>query len=302
MGSFYVNDFNRNGRTYRVQLQAEAAYRMKPDDLGKVYVRSQPTPSSPNGNMIPLSALSKVKNITGAEQLERYNGLLSAKVFGSGAADVSSGEAIALVEKIAKETLPEGYRIAWTGQAFQEQRTGNAALYAFGFATIMVFLILAAQFETWALPLAVIMAVPFAMSGALLAVLFRGMNNDIYFQIGLITLIGLAAKNAILIVEFASQKMEEGMPVAQAAIEAARLRFRPIVMTSMAFVLGIVPLVIATGAGAAARQSMGTGVFGGMILATFVATIFIPLFFTWLSGKHVRHHGHIEELEEKDMV
>jgi len=297
MGSFYVNDFNRNGRTYRVQLQAEAAYRMKPEDLGKVYVRSQPTPASPGGNMIPLSALSRVTNIVGAEQLERYNGLLAAKVFGSGAAGVSSGDAIALVEKIAKENLPEGYRIAWTGQAFQEQRTGHAALYAFGFATIMVFLILAAQFETWALPLAVIMAVPFAMSGALLAVLFRGMNNDIYFQIGLITLIGLAAKNAILIVEFASQKMEEGMPVAQAAIEAARLRFRPIVMTSMAFVLGIVPLVIATGAGAAARQSMGTGVFGGMILATFVATIFIPLFFTWLSGNHVRQHGHLDELD-----
>jgi len=220
-------------------------------------------------------------------------------VFGSGAAGVSSGDAIELVEKIAKENLPEGYRIAWTGQAFQEQRTGNAALYAFGFATIMVFLILAAQFETWALPLAVIMAVPFAMSGALLAVLFRGMNNDIYFQIGLITLIGLAAKNAILIVEFASQKMEEGMPVAQAAIEAARLRFRPIVMTSMAFVLGIVPLVIATGAGAAARQSMGTGVFGGMILATFVATIFIPLFFTWLSGNHVRHHGYLDESDNQ---
>ena len=297
MGSFYVNDFNRNGRTYRVQLQAEAAYRMKPEDLGKVYVRSQPTPASPGGNMIPLSALSRVTNIVGAEQLERYNGLLAAKVFGSGAAGVSSGDAIALVEKIAKENLPEGYRIAWTGQAFQEQRTGHAALYAFGFATIMVFLILAAQFETWALPLAVIMAVPFAMSGALLAVLFRGMNNDIYFQIGLITLIGLAAKNAILIVEFASQKMEEGMPVAQAAIEAARLRFRPIVMTSMAFVLGIVPLVIATGAGAAARQSMGTGVFGGMILATFVATIFIPLFFTWLSGNHVRQHGHLDEFD-----
>jgi multidrug efflux pump len=299
MGSFYVNDFNRNGRTYRVQLQAEAAFRMKPEDLGKVYVRSQPTAASPNGNMIPLSALSKVTNIIGAEQIERYNGLLSAKVFGSGAAGVSSGDAIELVEKIAKENLPEGYRIAWTGQAFQEQRTGNAALYAFGFATIMVFLILAAQFETWALPLAVIMAVPFAMSGALLAVLFRGMNNDIYFQIGLITLIGLAAKNAILIVEFASQKMEEGMPVAQAAIEAARLRFRPIVMTSMAFVLGIVPLVIATGAGAAARQSMGTGVFGGMILATFVATIFIPLFFTWLSGNHVRHHGYLDESDNQ---
>ena len=302
MGQFYVNDFNKNGRTYRVQLQAEPEFRMQPEDLGKVYVRSQPTGDNPTGNMIPLSALSTVQNVVGAEQLERYNGLLSAKIFGSGAVGVSSGDAIKTVERIAKESMPDGYKIAWTGQAYQEKRTGNAAMIAFGFAIIMVFLILAAQFETWALPLAVIMAVPFALTGALLAVLFRGMPNDIYFQIGLITLIGLAAKNAILIVEFASQKMEEGMPVGQAALEAARLRFRPIVMTSMAFVLGIVPLVIATGAGAAARQSMGTGVFGGMILATFIATIFIPLFFTWLTDQnHVRHHGHIE-IEEKGTV
>lgn len=294
MGSFYVNDFNRTGRTYRVQLQAEPQFRMKPEDLGKVYVRSQPTAENPNGNMIPLSALSKVKNIVGAEQLERYNGLLSAKVFGGGAPGVSSGDAIATVERIAKANLPDGYQIAWTGQAYQEKRTGSAAMFAFGFAIIMVFLILAAQFETWALPLAVIMAVPFALAGALTAVLIRGMTNDIYFQIGLITLIGLAAKNAILIVEFASQKMEEGMPIAEAALEAARLRFRPIVMTSMAFILGIVPLVFATGAGAAARQSMGTGVLGGMLLATFIATIFIPLFFTWLSNQNVkRHHSDV---------
>jgi multidrug efflux pump len=279
MGSLYVNDFNKSGRTYRVQLQAEAPYRMSPDDLGKVYVRSNA------GAMIPLSAISTVNSIAGAEQLERFNGLLSAKVLAGGAPGVSSGDTIKLVEKIAKESLPEGYQMAWTGQAYQEKRTGSAALFAFGFAIIMVFLILAAQFETWALPLAVIMAVPFAMTGALIAILVRGMPNDIYFQIGLITLIGLAAKNAILIVEFASQKMEEGMPLMEAAVEAARLRFRPIVMTSMAFVFGIVPLVFATGAGAAARQSMGTGVFGGMILATFIATIFIPLFFVWLS-KH----------------
>ncbi|GDX54061.1 multidrug efflux RND transporter permease subunit [Methylophilaceae bacterium] len=279
MGSLYVNDFNKSGRTYRVQLQAEAPYRMSPDDLGKVYVRSNA------GAMIPLSAISTVNSIVGAEQLERFNGLLSAKVLAGGAPGVSSGDTIKLVEKIAKESLPEGYQMAWTGQAYQEKRTGSAALFAFGFAIIMVFLILAAQFETWALPLAVIMAVPFAMTGALIAILVRGMPNDIYFQIGLITLIGLAAKNAILIVEFASQKMEEGMPLMKAAVEAARLRFRPIVMTSMAFVFGIVPLVFATGAGAAARQSMGTGVFGGMILATFIATIFIPLFFVWLS-KH----------------
>lgn len=291
MGSLYVNDFNKSGRTYRVQLQAEAEYRMKAEDLGKVYVRSN------TGAMVPLSALSKVKNIVGAEQLERYNGLLSAKVLGGGAPGVSSGEAIEMVEKIAAQNLPDGYQIAWTGQAYQEKRTGSAAIFAFGFAMIMVFLILAAQFETWALPLAVIMAVPFALAGALLAVFIRGMPNDIYFQIGLITLIGLAAKNAILIVEFASQKMEEGMPIMEAALEAARLRFRPIVMTSMAFVLGIVPLVVATGAGSAARRSMGTGVFGGMILATFVATIFIPMFFTWLSNKNVDRKHHDKLLE-----
>ena len=291
MGSLYVNDFNKSGRTYRVQLQAEAEYRMKAEDLGKVYVRSDA------GAMVPLSALSTVKNIVGAEQLERYNGLISAKVLGGGAPGVSSGEAIEMVENIAEQNLPDGYQIAWTGQAYQEKRTGSAAIFAFGFAMIMVFLILAAQFETWALPLAVIMAVPFALAGALLAVLFRGMPNDIYFQIGLITLIGLAAKNAILIVEFASQKMEEGATVMDAALEAARLRFRPIVMTSMAFVLGIVPLVIATGAGSAARRSMGTGVFGGMLLATFVATIFIPMFFTWLSNKNVDRKHHDKLLE-----
>ncbi|SCY47903.1 hydrophobic/amphiphilic exporter-1, HAE1 family/multidrug efflux pump [Nitrosospira sp. Nl5] len=280
MGSLYINDFNKAGRTYRVQLQAESRYRMQPEDLGRVYVRSQ------SGAMVPLSAVSTMSTIVGAEQLERYNGLLSAKIMGSGAPGVSSGEAIKLVEEIAAKNLPGNYQIAWTAQAYQEKRTGSAAILAFSFAIIMVFLILAAQFETWGLPLAVIMAVPFALTGALLAILVRGMPNDIYFQVGLITLIGLAAKNAILIVEFASQKMREGMPVAQAAVEAARLRFRPIVMTSMAFVLGIVPLVIATGAGAAARRSMGTGVFGGMLLATFVATIFIPLFFTWLTRKH----------------
>ena len=282
MGSLYVNDFNRSGRTYRVQMQAEPQYRMKPEDLGRVYVRSQ------SGAMIPLSALSKVSDFVGADQLERYNGLLSAKILGSGAPGVSSGEAIRLVEEIAARNLPDNYQISWTGQAYQEKRTGSAAILAFSFAIIMVFLILAAQFETWALPLAVIMAVPFALTGALLAVFLRGMPNDIYFQVGLITLIGLAAKNAILIVEFASQKMKEGVPVAQAAIEAAHMRFRPIVMTSMTFVLGIFPLVIATGAGSAARRSMGTGVFGGMIVATFIATVFIPLFFVWLSSKRAK--------------
>ena len=282
MGSLYVNDFNRSGRTYRVQMQAEPQYRMKPEDIGRVYVRSQ------SGAIVPLSALSKISDVVGVEQLERYNGILSAKILGSGKSGVSSGDAIKLVEEIAARNLPDNYQISWTGQAYQEKRTGSAAIFAFSFAIIMVFLILAAQFETWVLPLAVIMAVPFALTGALFAVFVRGMPNDIYFQVGLIALIGLAAKNAILIVEFASQKMKEGVPVAQAAIEAARLRFRPIVMTSMTFVLGISPLVIATGAGSAARRSMGTGVFGGMIVATFIATVFIPLFFVWLSNKRAK--------------
>lgn len=280
MGSFYVNDFNRSGRTYRVQLQAEAAYRMKAEDLGKVYVRSE------SGLMIPLSALSEVKHIVGAEQLERFNGLISAKIMGRGASGVSSGDAIELVEGIAARTLPEGYQIAWTGTAFQEKKMGSAAIFAFSLAVIMVFLILAAQFETWALPLAVIMAIPFAMAGALIAILLRDMPNDIYFQIGMVTLIGLAAKNAILLVEFANQKMKEGIDIKQAAIQSAQLRFRPIVMTSMAFILGVVPLVIASGAGSAARQSMGTGVFGGMIMSAFIATIFVPLFFSWFVNKH----------------
>ncbi len=279
MGSLYVNDFNRAGRTYRVQLQADAAFRMKPEDIGKVYVRSRA------GQMVPLSALTRIEHTIGAEQLERYNGLLSAKVIGSGTAGLSSGEAIRLVEHVAGRVLPDGYQIAWTGKALQEKSTGAAAIFAFSLAIIMVFLILAAQFETWALPLAVIMSVPFAMAGALLAVLLRDMPNDIYFQIGMVTLVGLATKNAILLVEFANQRMKEGMDITRAALESAQLRFRPIVMTSMAFILGVVPLVIATGAGSAARQSMGTGVFGGMILAAFISTVFVPLFFSWLVAK-----------------
>ncbi len=273
MGSLYINDFNRSGRTFRVQLQAEAEYRAKPDDLTKVYVRSQA------GEMIPLGALLRIQTVVGAEQLERFNGFLAAKVMGNGKVGVSSGEVISLVEALAEKELPEGYTIAWTGQAYQEKETGSSSAQAFIFALIMVFLILAALYERWSLPLAVIMAVPFALLGALLGVLMRGMPNDIYFQIGLVVLIGLAAKNAILIVEFAAQKRAEGMSLTDAAVEAARLRFRPIVMTSLAFILGVLPLAIASGAGAAARQSMGTGVVFGMLAATFVATLFIPMFF-----------------------
>ena len=277
MGALYVNDFNKAGRVYRVQLQAEPNYRRAPEDLGKVYVRSRTSNA-----MIPISAFSRVKNVVGPEQVERFNGFIAAKVMGNGVAGISSGDAIRIVEETAQAKLPSGYSIAWTGQAYQEQRSSGSSVQAFGFALVMVFLILAAQYEKWSLPIAVLMAVPFALFGALAAIFVRGMPNDIYFQIGLVVLIGLAAKNAILIVEFAAQKYAEGMSAADAAIEAARLRLRPIVMTSLAFVLGVFPLVKASGAGAAARRSMGTGVFGGMIAATFIATIFIPLFFKWL--------------------
>jgi HAE1 family hydrophobic/amphiphilic exporter-1/multidrug efflux pump len=281
-GTLYVNDFNRSGKTFKVQVSADAAYRMKPDDLLKPYVRST------SGAMVPLSAVATVKTITGPEMVERFNGFVAAKVLGNSAPGYSSGDAIKAVEEVAQAVLPEGYRAEWVGQAFQEKRTGTASIIAFVFGIIMVFLILAAQYEKWSLPLAVIMAVPFAMFGALIAVMIRNMPNDIYFQIGLVVLVGLAAKNAILIVEFAAQKQAEGMKIVDAAIEAARLRFRPIVMTSLAFVLGVLPLAISSGAGAGARRSMGTGVVGGMLAATFIATIFVPLFFKWLSRGKVR--------------
>ena len=286
MGSLYVNDFNKSGRTYRVTMQADAQFRARPEDIGAIYVRSS------GGNMIPLKALISVTSLIGPEQIERYNSYVAAKVLGSAKAGFSSGEAIRVVEQVAREVLPPGYDIEWTAQAFQEKRTGNASVFAFGFALVMVYLILSALYERWGVPMAVLLAVPFAMTGALLFVFLRDMQNDIYFQIGLVVLIGLAAKNAILIAEFAMQGMEAGKSAAEAAREAARLRFRPIVMTSLAFVLGVVPLVIATGAGASARQSMGTGVFGGMLVATFVAPIFVPLFFALLARKPRPKHSH----------
>jgi multidrug efflux pump subunit AcrB len=286
LGSLYINDFNKSGRTYRVTMQADARFRARPEDIGALYLRSS------SGQMVPLKALVSVSSLIGPEQIDRYNSYVAAKVLGGAKPGYSSGEAIAVVEAVARETLPPGYGIEWTAQAFQEKRTGNASVFAFGFALIMVYLILSALYERWGVPLAVLLAVPFAITGALLLVFLRGMNNDIYFQIGLVVLIGLAAKNAILIAEFSMQGMAAGKSAAEAAREAARLRFRPIVMTSLAFVLGVVPLVIATGAGAAARQSMGTGVFGGMLVATFVAPIFVPLFFALLARKPRPVHSH----------
>ena len=293
LGSFYVNDFNLGGRTYRVQLQADAPYRATPDQIGNVFVRSNTT-----NQMIPLKALVRVDNYVGAEQVDRFNGFIAAKVLGNGKPGVSSGQAIEAVERVAAQALPPGYTIAWSGQAFQEKRTGNASIFAFGLAIVMVYLILSALYERWRLPAAVVLAVPFAVFGAVGMVALRGMENDIYFQIGLVVLIGLAAKNAILIVEFAQQGLLAGMEAKEAALQAARLRFRPIVMTSLAFVFGVMPLMFSSGAGSAARRSMGTGVVGGMLIATFVATIFIPLFFTVFA----RRQRMGEREEEKDHV
>ena len=273
----YINDFTRNGKVRRVIMQADPQYRMSPEDLGRCWVRSS------DGNMIPLGSLITTKRISGAESLTRNNGYLAAMFSGSAVEGVSSGEAVALVEEMAEKLLPEGYAISWTGQAWHEKRIGGSSKTAFGFGIVIVFLLLAALYERWSLPIAVIMSVPFAVLGAVVALQIRATPIDIYFQIGLLVLIGLSAKNAILIVEFASAKMHEGMNAREAALAGASLRLRPILMTSLAFVLGVLPLVFSSGAGAMARRSMGTGVCGGMIAATFIATIFVPVFFTWFA-------------------
>lgn len=281
MGGKYVNDFTRIGKIFRVIIQADAPYRMTPESLGELYVRSD------TGKMVPLSTLAHVERTSGPESLKRENGFLAASMNVNAAQGYSTGDVIRAVDA-ESQYLPSGYYVDWTGQAFHEKRIGSSSAAAFAFGLIIVFLILAAQFERWSLPIAVVMAVPYSVLGALVATYFRGFSNDIYFQIGLLVLIGLTAKNAILIVEFAAQKMEEGTEARQAALEAAKLRLRPIVMTSMAFILGVIPLATATGAGAAARQSMGTGVLGGMLAATFITTFFIPVFFTWFVSKKIK--------------
>ena len=276
----YVNDFTRNGRTYRVIIQGNAESRQTPEDFGRAWVKAA------SGEMVPLGSLLTVKRISGSDSLRRMNGYLAAQFMGAAVEGVSSGEAIRVVEEVADEILPEGYGIEWTGQAWHEKRIGSSSSAAIFYGLIIIFLILAALYERWSLPIAVVLAIPYAVFGAFVSLWIRGSANDIYFQIGLLVLIGLTAKNAILIVEFAVLKMEEGMSPFDAAIEAAHLRLRPILMTSLAFVLGVMPLVFATGPGAAARHSMGTGVFGGMLAATFIATIFVPVFFTWFVRKN----------------
>jgi HAE1 family hydrophobic/amphiphilic exporter-1/multidrug efflux pump len=233
--------------------------------------------------MIPISAFAEINYSSGPDSLDRYNNLSAVKLLGSAAPGYSSGEAIAEIERIAKEVLPSDMSYEWTGTAYQEKRSSGSTALALGMAVIMVFLILAALYERWSLPLSVLLALPFGIFGALVSVWIAGMTSDVYFQIGLVTLLGLASKNAILIVEYALMKKQEGWTTGAAALEAARLRFRPIIMTSLAFILGVVPLALSSGAGAGARHSVGTGVMGGMIAATFLAIFFVPLFFYWLT-------------------
>ena len=277
-GSYYVNDFNLYGRTFKVSMQSESAFRESPDNLRDVFVRSN------NGDLIPISSLVTFERIIGADVLERFNLFPAAKLMGDAAQGYSSGDALKAIEEVANQVLPQGYSIAFSGSSYQEKNAGGTGAIAFIFGLIFVFLILAAQYERWLMPLAVLTAVPFAVFGAILATWLRGLNNDIYFQIGLVMLIALSAKNAILIIEFAMEAREKhGKNIYDSAVEAARLRFRPIVMTSLAFTIGVLPLVISSGAGAASRHAIGTGVLGGMLAATFIATFFIPLFYTYFA-------------------
>ena len=281
LGSYYVNDFNKFGRTWQVLMSAEPGYRNKPDSVGELYVRSD------KGAMVPVKALASVSYTSGPDSMDRFNNLPAVKLLGQGAPGISSGQAIAVVEKIANQVLPADFSYNWGGASFQEKKSSGTSTLALGLAAIMVFLILAAQYERWSLPLSVMMALPFGTFGALAAVHLRGLTNDVYFQIGLVTLLGLAAKNAILIVEYALLKNEEGLSPSAAAVEAARLRFRPILMTSLAFILGVMPLAFSSGAGAGARTAVGTGVMGGMLAATFLAIFFVPMFFKLITDRHL---------------
>lgn len=284
-GSYYVNDFSLYGRTYKVNLQAKDEFRNNVDDFQYVYVKSK------DGDLLPINSFITYKKIVGADIVERFNLFQAAKVSGQPGPGYSSGDSLKAIEEVAKEVLPDGYTISWTGTAYQEKQVGGSSAQAFIFGIVFLFLILCALYERWLLPVSVVLAVPFAIFGAILATNLRSLDNNIYFQIGLLVLAGLAAKNAILIVEFALQKQKEGIKLVDAAIEAARVRLRPIIMTSLAFTVGVMPLAISSGAGAASKHSIGTGVVGGMLTATFIAILFIPLFFVLIS----RLSGHKDD-------
>jgi len=268
-----ASQYNEFSRVWWVVLQSDPRYRQNPDDLTRLYTRSS------QGNMVPLSALVKTSWVRGPDLLPHFNGLPAAKINGQAAAGYSSGQAIAAMEEVAGEALPAGYTFAWSGLAFEEKQSGGTSMAAFAFGLIIVFLVLAAQYESWTLPGAVMTAVPFGILGALLLNWLRGLQNDVYFQIGLLVLIGLGAKNALLRVTFAVDLRKQGKSLMDATIEAGEMRLRPIIMTSLAFVLGVLPLAVATGVGANSRHSIGTGIIGGMLGETTLAMLYVPLFF-----------------------
>jgi multidrug efflux pump len=272
-GSLYVNDFNKFGRTYSVRVQADSQYRARPEDVGFLKVRSQ------SGEMIPLSALMTVKPAAGPERTMRYNGFLSADINGGAAPGYSTGQAQDAVAKIAAETLPRGMSFEWTELTYQEIIAGNSGLIVFPVAILLVFLVLAAQYESLTLPISIILIVPMGILAALTGVWLTGGDNNVFTQIGLIVLVGLSAKNAILIVEFAGELEHHGRTPLQAAVEASQLRLRPILMTSLAFIMGVLPLAIATGAGAEMRSAMGVAVFAGMIGVTIFGLFLTPVFY-----------------------
>jgi len=278
LSSLYINDFNIYGRTYRVQAEAQARFRQRPEDIGRLYVRSD------SSEMIPLSALTRVEFRGAPSVLSRFNGFPSALVTSTAPPGVSSGQQLDAVERLLARYADQGVGYAYSGQSYQERASSGQAGLVFVLGLVLVFLVLAAQYESWSIPFAVILGIPFGVLGAFLGVWLRGIPSDIYFRVGLITVVGLAAKNAILIVEFANELRTRGRSVREAATEAARERFRPILMTSFAFIFGVAPLMIATGAGAASRHSLGTGVFAGMLTATTVGIFFIPLFFAVIRG------------------
>ncbi|EDX9625600.1 efflux RND transporter permease subunit [Salmonella enterica] len=284
LGGYYVNDFIDRGRVKKVYVQADAQFRMLPEDINNLYVRSA------NGEMVPFSTFSSARWIYGSPRLERYNGVPSMELLGEAAPGRSTGEAMALMENLASR-LPNGIGYDWTGMSYQERLSGNQAPALYAISLIVVFLCLAALYESWSIPFSVMLVVPLGVVGALLAASLRGLNNDVYFQVGLLTTIGLSAKNAILIVEFAKDLMEkEGRGLIEATLEASRMRLRPILMTSLAFILGVMPLVISRGAGSGAQNAVGTGVMGGMLTATLLAIFFVPVFFVVVKRRFNRHH------------
>ena len=291
MGSSYVNDFPNAGRLQRVVVQADAAARMQPEDLLQLNVVNN------KGIAVPLSAFATTHWTTGAMQMVRYNGYPAMKIAGDAAPGRSTGEAMDEMERLAAQ-LPPGFAFEWTGQSREERLAGSSAMVLYGFALLAVFLCLAALYESWSIPLAVLLVVPLGVFGVVYAVMLRGMPSDVYFQIGLITIIGLSAKNAILIIEFAKDLHAEGRTLFEAALEAAHLRFRPILMTSLAFTLGVMPLFIATGASSASQRAIGTGVVGGMITGTVLAVVFVPTFFllvrTFFKGSERQRKMYVE--------